>query len=44
MSTPENIAPEDDANLINRELVYVAALIILGLVFAFLILSGDMFL
>ena len=44
MSTPENIASEDDANLRNRELVYVAALIMLGLVFAFLILSGDMFL
>jgi hypothetical protein len=44
MTTPENIASEDDPNLRNRELVYVAALIMLGLVFAFLILSGDMFL
>jgi hypothetical protein len=43
MSTPENIAPEDDANLKNRELVYVAALIMVGVVFAFLILSGVMF-
>lgn len=42
MSTPKNIAPEDDANLINRELAYVAAIILLGMVFAFLILSGVM--
>ena len=43
MSTLENIPPEDDANLKNRELVYVAALIMVGVVFAFLILSGVMF-
>jgi len=42
MSTPKNIAPEDDANLINRELAYVAATIMLGVVFAILILSGVM--
>lgn len=44
MSTLKFIVPEDDdANLKNRELVYVAALIMLGVVFAFLILSGVMF-
>jgi hypothetical protein len=43
MSTLKFIAPEDDANLKNRELVYVAALIMLGVVFAFLILSGVLF-
>ena len=35
--------PEDNANLINRELAYVAGLIIVGMVFAMLILSGVLF-
>jgi len=43
MSTLENISPEDDSNLKNRELVYVAGLIMVGVIFAFLILSGIMF-
>lgn len=43
MSTLKNNVPEDDANLVNRELVYVAAFIMLGVVFAVLILSGVMF-
>ncbi len=43
MSTLEKNILEDDANLTSRELVYVAGLIMVGIVFAALILSGSMF-
>ena len=38
-----NNALKDDANLRNRELVYVAGLIMLGVIFATVILSGTIF-
>jgi hypothetical protein len=40
MSILENNALRNDANLKNRELVYVAGLIMVGVVFAILFLSG----
>ena len=43
MSTLENNALRDESNLTSRELVYVASLIMLGLIFATLILSGAIF-
>jgi len=43
MSTLKDNVPEDDANLVNRELVYVAVLIMVGVIFAVLLLSGLIF-
>lgn len=43
MSTLESYEREYDSNLTNRELVYVADLIIVGVVFAILLLSGALF-
>ena len=43
MSTLENNAPEDDTNLVPKELVYVAFLIMIGIVFATMILTGSLF-
>jgi hypothetical protein len=43
MSTLESNLPEEDSNLSARELVYVSGLILVGVVFATLILSGAMF-
>ena len=43
MSTVQSNTPEEDLDLIPHEMVYVAGLIILGVVFATLILSGTLF-
>ena len=43
MSTLENGALKDESNLQNRELVYVVGLILVGVIFAMLILSGALF-
>jgi len=43
MSTLENNPLKNDANLTSRELVYVAGLIMVGVVFAVLFLSGAAF-
>ena len=43
MSTTQYEKPDEDPNLVPRELVYVAIFIIIGLIFAFMILTGSLF-
>ena len=43
MATLEHEEPEDDPNMVPRELVYAAFFIITGMVFAIMILTGSLF-
>jgi len=43
MSTSQYEKPDEDPNLIPRELVYVAVFIIIGVIFAMMVLTGSIF-